>query len=171
MVVERRQICSWVVVVLLLAVPQTVLAKKISLAWDASIGGKVAGYRIYYSRVPGQYEKSRSVKVGEVTRYTLDLPPGPWYLVVAAYDAKGHESNYSNPVCWQCPSGPVQAKSGIRAGSAAALPSRSRAAAVSVDSSRQTPVKQNRPLHLAPRRDDHVPGTLIPPSVAYKNIK
>ena len=171
-VVERRRFWSWAVIVLLLAVPQTVLAKKISLAWDASSSGKVAGYRIYYSRVPGLYEKSHSVKVGKATRCTLDLPPGPWYLVVAAYDAKGHESDYSNPVCWQCPSKSVPAKAATRPGGAAAPPrSRSRAVSTAAVSSRPLPIKRNRPLHLLPRRDDHAPGTLIPPSVDYKNIK
>lgn len=168
---KRRQILAWAVVLLVLAVPQTVLAEKVTLAWDPSVGSKVAGYRIYYSRDRGQYKKSRSINVGQVTSYTLNLPAGPWYLAVSAYDSRGHESGYSKPICWQCKSAPVKSESKIHAGGAAALVPLNHASAVADTATRLIPTQRNRPQRIAPRRDQPAPGKLIQPSVTYRNMK
>jgi hypothetical protein len=54
----------------------------------------LAGFRIYYGTVPGQY--SSSLDVGNVETYTVgNLPGGTIYFTVTAIDSSNNESNFS----------------------------------------------------------------------------
>jgi hypothetical protein len=76
-------------------IPPQASASQIELAWDANPeSSKTAGYRVYYSRIPGQYKKDQMKDVGKATHCTIDLSDGNWYFVVSAYDTKGNESSY-----------------------------------------------------------------------------
>lgn len=69
---------------------------RLSLAWNASPGPSIAGYRLYYGTNAGFHYASAAV--GNVTNATLTgLDEGQRYFVVAtAYDAQGVESAPSN---------------------------------------------------------------------------
>jgi hypothetical protein len=77
--------------------------KTITLAWDPPttdvngnpITGSV-GYILYYGPSPGNYD--HSIDVGNVTTYSVTLPPGTWYFSTTAYITPGFESDYSNEI-------------------------------------------------------------------------
>ena len=70
----------------------------ISLSWDASLIGDLAGYKLYYDSDSSEYPYTNSVDVGTDTSYTLSsLSLGTtYYLAVTTYDTDGNESWYSN---------------------------------------------------------------------------
>jgi hypothetical protein len=77
--------------------------KTITLAWDpptTDVNGNpisnLGGYILYYGPSPGNYD--HSIDVGNVTTYSVTLPPGAWYLSTRAYIAQGFESDYSNEI-------------------------------------------------------------------------
>ena len=72
----------------------------ISLKWDASPLGDLAGYKLYYDSDSSGYPYTNSVDVGTDTSYTLSsLSLGTtYYLAVTTYDTDGNESWYSNEV-------------------------------------------------------------------------
>lgn len=82
-------------------VPAHVCAEQVKLAWDAVSEPSVTGYRVYFSRENGHYNKNRMVDVGKATTCTINLDKGKWYIAVTAYDSKGNESAYSSPVLWE----------------------------------------------------------------------
>ena len=74
-------------------------AGTISMQWDANTDADLAGYRVYYGNVSGNYDQS--VDVGNVTSYTLNglADCTMWYVAIKAYDTEGLEStNYSAEV-------------------------------------------------------------------------
>jgi hypothetical protein len=76
---------------------QTTLAGDVRLAWDSSSEPTLAGYRLGYGEVSGQY--STILNVGNTTTYTVTgLTPGTYYFAVKAYTGAGVESGYSNEV-------------------------------------------------------------------------
>ena len=72
----------------------------ISLNWDASPLGDLAGYKLYYDSDFSGYPYANSVDIGTDTSYTLSgLSLGvTYYLAVTSYDTDGNESWYSNEV-------------------------------------------------------------------------
>jgi len=82
-------------------VPTHVCAEQVKLAWDAVSEPSVSGYRVYFSRENGRYNKDRMVDAGKATTCTINLDKGKWYIAVTAYDSKGNESACSNPVIWE----------------------------------------------------------------------
>ena len=75
------------------------VAGTISIRWDPVLDADLAGYRIYYGNVTGNYDQSADV--GNVTSYTLTglADCTMWYLAVKAYDTEGLESlDYSMEV-------------------------------------------------------------------------
>ncbi|MBT6939794.1 MAG: hypothetical protein HN994_05320, partial [Candidatus Marinimicrobia bacterium] len=72
----------------------------ISLKWDASEIGDLAGYKLYYDSDSSGYPYANSVDVGTDTSYTLlNLSfSTTYYLAVTTYDTDGNESWYSNEV-------------------------------------------------------------------------
>jgi hypothetical protein len=71
---------------------------QVSLTWDENSETDIAGYRLYYGSVSGQYDYV--VDVGNQTNYTLNgLRAGQTYYIAAtAYNTSGYESDYSNEV-------------------------------------------------------------------------
>jgi uncharacterized membrane protein len=76
-----------------------------TLSWNAPTTNEdntpltdLAGYKIYYGTVPGNY--STSIDVGNVTTYQIsNLTDGlTYYFASTAYDASGNESVHSNEV-------------------------------------------------------------------------
>jgi hypothetical protein len=70
----------------------------VTLAWDASAGSAVAGYRVYYGVASGNY--ANNVVVGNVTTNTVPgLASGvTYFFAVTCYDTNGLESAFSNEI-------------------------------------------------------------------------
>ena len=57
---------------------------------------EIAGYKIYYGTIQGQYPNSIDIKDGIAEGYTFtDLPVGTYYIVVTTRDTEGRESQFS----------------------------------------------------------------------------
>lgn len=80
-----------------------------ALMWDAPTSNTdgspitdLAGYKIYYGTVSGNY--TASIDVGNttsipITTLSSSVPaPGVYYITVAAYDTAGNESVFSNEI-------------------------------------------------------------------------
>jgi hypothetical protein len=62
----------------------------------------LAGYYVYYGSSSQSY--AERIDVGKVTTYTIhNLSPGTYYFAVAAYDASGNETDYSNEAAKKVP--------------------------------------------------------------------
>ena len=77
--------------------------QSVTLAWNASPGPGVAGYRVYYGVASRVY--TSMVSVGVVTNATIPglLEGVTYYFAVTAYDGEGLESIYSNEVGYTIP--------------------------------------------------------------------
>lgn len=93
----------------------------VTLAWDSSPSPGVAGYRIYYGAVSGNY--TSSVTVGNATTNTIsNLVSGATYFITTtAYDAAGVESPFSNEVAYTVPGGMANLKITMAANKQAVL--------------------------------------------------
>ncbi len=58
----------------------------------------LAGYRLYYGAVSGDYNESLGLLSPSATSRSLSLPSGSYYFAVTAVDSQGNESAYSNEV-------------------------------------------------------------------------
>jgi hypothetical protein len=78
-------------------------AQKVSLEWQPSTSSYVAGYKVYYGTVPGNY--TNIVSVGNLTQATVQgLTEGvTYYFAVTAYDVTDLESDFSNEVSYSVP--------------------------------------------------------------------
>ena len=89
-------------------VPCPVLAKTLTLAWDANTEADVVGYKLYYkadsSAAPlngtGAIEGPSPINIGKTTTATLTglADDRVHYITVTAYNSSGQESTYSNVV-------------------------------------------------------------------------
>ncbi len=72
----------------------------ISLTWDASPLGDLAGYKVYYDTDSTGFPYADTVDVGADTSYSLSGLPlsTTFYLAVTCYDTDGNESWYSEEV-------------------------------------------------------------------------
>lgn len=71
----------------------------VTLAWDANTEEDLAGYRIYASRVSGQYNYDPVIDIPAGTETAvIQVPDDVFYFVATAYDTAGNESEYSNEV-------------------------------------------------------------------------
>jgi hypothetical protein len=76
-----------------------VIARQVTLAWDANTERNLGGYRVYYGLASRSY--TSMIDVGNQTRYTIsDLDDNrTYYFVVTAYnDRNTFESGFSNEV-------------------------------------------------------------------------
>ncbi|MBK1647125.1 FG-GAP-like repeat-containing protein [Rhabdochromatium marinum] len=73
-------------------------AASYNLAWDPVEDSRVAGYRLHYGEVSGEYTKT--VDVGKNTQHSVAGIPGNkvYYFTVTAYDGAGNESPPSDEV-------------------------------------------------------------------------
>jgi hypothetical protein len=75
----------------------------VTLSWarptqnvDGTQLNNLAGYRIHYGKVSGQYDYSVSVGSANVTSATIEnLEPARWYFAVTAVASSGTQSDYS----------------------------------------------------------------------------
>ena len=73
-------------------------AESATLAWDSSSTADVAGYRVYFGAVSGNY--TSSVEAGNATTNTVPglVSGAVYFFAVKAYDANGLESAFSNEI-------------------------------------------------------------------------
>ena len=78
-------------------------AATVTLQWDANSEPELAGYKIYWGTVSGNYTSSKDV--GKTTTATLTgLDEGKTYYIAAtAYDSSNNESGHSNQVSYAVP--------------------------------------------------------------------
>ena len=78
--------------------PVRLYASVLTLAWDSNTEDDLAGYKIYYGTLSGDYDFTRDV--GDVTQYTVRglEPETRYYLALTAYDFSGNESDFSGEV-------------------------------------------------------------------------
>lgn len=76
--------------------------EKVYLLWDANTETYLAGYRMYWGQLSGQYSYKADIpQTGNfiITSYSVvGLTPGVWFFAVTAYNTAGLESGYSNEV-------------------------------------------------------------------------
>ncbi len=66
---------------------------------DGSPLTDLAGYKIFYGRMPGIYDYQIDINNPGVLTYVVEnLVSGNWYFALTAYDSKGLESDRSNEV-------------------------------------------------------------------------
>jgi hypothetical protein len=94
-------------------------AAQATLAWDPNTESDLAGYKIHYGTVSGNY--TAHLDVHNVTTYTVTgLTDGQtYYFAASAYNASGKESGYSNQVVYS-PASPLNRPPVITAGPQAA---------------------------------------------------
>jgi hypothetical protein len=69
---------------------------------DGSALQNLAGYRIYYGRMPGTYDYTIDVDNSGVLTYVVEgLVSGEWYFALSAYDTNDVESDRSEEVSQQ----------------------------------------------------------------------
>ena len=83
-------------------------SQDISLSWiapaeredgDPISMAEIAGYRVYYGTVPGNYTNDVIITDSNTMQVTLTgLAPGTYYIVVTTYDTDGRESGYSQVI-------------------------------------------------------------------------
>ncbi len=83
--------------------------RAVTLEWDRNAEPNVAGYRLLYGHVPGEYDQQ--LDAGNSTTATVtDLQPGwTYWFVVVAYNSLGMESDPSNVVTYDVPPPPPTA--------------------------------------------------------------
>ena len=81
----------------------TSTASPVTLSWepptqnvDGTQLANLAGYRIHYGQVSGQYDYSVSIGSPNITSATIEnLVPARWYFAVTAVTSSGIQSDYS----------------------------------------------------------------------------
>jgi len=74
-------------------------AAEVTFEWDANTEADLAGYKLYASKVSGEYDPAVAIDVGNVVTHKLtDVADGKWHWVLTAYDTGGNESVFSNEV-------------------------------------------------------------------------
>src|ERR1700741_4388473 len=91
------KVFGFIAVFLLSSAPRSEAAD-LALAWDPATDGITTGYVLSYGVAPGMH--SQQVNVGFTTSHTLfGLADGvTYYISVAAYNANGVASGWSNEV-------------------------------------------------------------------------
>ncbi|PCI06685.1 MAG: hypothetical protein COB77_06260 [Gammaproteobacteria bacterium] len=80
----------------------------ITLTWTAPVErednstltlSEIAGYKVYYGSMQGQYDNSININDGNTESYTFtDFPADTYYFVITTVDTEGRESQYSTEV-------------------------------------------------------------------------
>jgi hypothetical protein len=76
---------------------------KIELSWEAPTENEdgtpltdLAGYRIYYGTIPGEYTHAITIENPGVLTYVIEnLVPATYYFAATAFNAEGEESEFS----------------------------------------------------------------------------
>ena len=84
-------------------------AQQVTLAWDASLCGCGAGYRLYYGTSTRSYQFVTNAGVA-LTQAVVLPHGGRWFFAATAYSTNGLESDFSSEVSWESkPAPPVMA--------------------------------------------------------------
>jgi hypothetical protein len=81
--------------------PPQLRAANVTLGWSPNPESNIAGYVVSYGTSSGNY--STRVDVGNVTMYSVSLPPGTYYFAAQAYNTIGQQSGYSAEVSTTIP--------------------------------------------------------------------
>jgi hypothetical protein len=89
---------------LLAALAASAQGQSVTLAWDASPGPGIAGYRLYVGGSSGAY--SKVIEVGNVTSNRVSglVNAATYFFAVTAYDTNNVESDFSDEICFTVPS-------------------------------------------------------------------
>ena len=105
-------------ILLVLAITSPVHSIDITVGWDANSETDLAGYRLYRgsdSRDDGGYQKDPAYRIGDIPAGTetytwTNVPDGPHYFSLTAYDESDNESGFSNEVFTVAPEYPAPKK-------------------------------------------------------------
>ena len=81
----------------------TAFAATVTLAWDASPGAEVTGYRLYYGYASQTYDGRLDVGNSTTTPVSALESGKTYYFAVTAYDGYGTESPFSNEISYFVP--------------------------------------------------------------------
>jgi len=73
----------------------------VKLAWDANTEPDLAGYKLYWGVLPGQYSRDKLIDKTS-TETTVGVSLATWYFTVKAYNDQAVFSGYSNEVMFKC---------------------------------------------------------------------
>jgi hypothetical protein len=73
-------------------------AVDITVSWNANSESNIAGYKIYYGMLSGEYSNAVDVSIATEAVFSDLDPYTTYYLAVTAYNNAGLESGYSNEV-------------------------------------------------------------------------
>ena len=93
----KKQI-KYVLALLLIVFPTTVMAASVTLRWQANQEPDISNYNVYYGTQSRDY--GLPIPAGNTTSYTIDnLTEGTtYYFALTAVDTSGNESGYSSEV-------------------------------------------------------------------------
>jgi len=112
-------VAAWMlffVVIFAMLVARDASAMDGKFSWLPNKEADLAGYKIHYGTASGQYEHVVDCGLpetvdGRVTYTVPNIPDDLTYFAAAAYDNKGHESDYSNEISYDpVPSAPADFK-------------------------------------------------------------
>jgi Fibronectin type III domain len=89
---------KYVLALLLIVFPTTVLAASVTLRWQANTEPDISGYNLYYGTEEREY--GLPIPVSNVTSHTIDnlVEGATYYFALTAVDTSGNESGYSTEV-------------------------------------------------------------------------
>ena len=91
---------KWLLTMLMLACVAAAGAERLTLAWDPSPSGEVAGYQLYWGTNTRSYQFVTNA--GLVLTQAVVLPHrGRWFFAATAYSTNGLESDFSSEVSWE----------------------------------------------------------------------
>ena len=100
---------KWFWIALVAAWAGLASAQQVTLAWDASLCGCGAGYRLYYGTNTRSYQFVTNTGL-RLTQAVVLPHRGRWFFAATAYDTNGLESDFSSEVSWESkPAPPVMA--------------------------------------------------------------
>lgn len=86
----------------LLVLSGLVLADTVTLKWSDNTEPDLAGYRIFYAPLGGEYDRENPIYDGTASQATV-VVPGDGTFVAIAYDQTGNTSNDSNEAIHDLP--------------------------------------------------------------------
>jgi len=112
-------ILLFAICILTFAMVSPALAATLTFQWDPNTEPDLAGYRLYQSSAPGQYQFGAPWAVAEIPAgtQTVTVPNVPellFYWVLTAFDTNGNESGPSNEVATAPFMGAPNAPQGLR---------------------------------------------------------
>jgi hypothetical protein len=89
------------------------LSSALEVSWSRNSEGNIAGYKLYYGVVSGNYQASKVVGNANVADISGLLPGQRYYFAVTAYDFLGRESQFSNEITTEISGNPEDYDEGL----------------------------------------------------------